>query len=303
MESSCDYFQRQETSTTKYQGTQQQISLDPDHTSQKIYGEDSVHDKNIVPDVLESLEVSRIIKPQKHSRKCNIHEKITVSAANSEYSGKVPSTKSETRKSITKVESSVNDYKNNINENITVSADNSEYSSKVPSTKSETMQSITKVDSSENDYKNIGEQIQISIKANNNYISENGVLPRFSEGIDVKNVQLPQDIFNENTPMSIEDRQFVTHIKKIRQELDKAGFYPQRRGIHAPAAVKFNREFLKAGPEVLDMLTNGYKPKFTAQPPPPSFKKNNRSATSNIGFVRNKVLRYYIHIVEDFLLF
>ena len=285
MESSCDYFQRQEISTTKYQGTPQHISLDPDHTSQKIYDEDSVPNSHIVPDVLESLEVS--------SRRGNIHEKITVSAASSAYSGEVPSNKSETIKSISKVESSVNDYKNNINENITVSANNSEYSSKVPSTKSETMQSLTKVDSSENDYKN-GEQIQISIKANNNYISENGVLPRFSEGIDVKHVQLPQDIFNENTPMSIEDRQFVTHIKKIRQELDKAGFYPQRRGIHTPAAVKFNREFLKAGPEVLDMLTNGYKPKFTAQPPPPSFKKNNRSATSNIGFVRNKVLKYYI---------
>lgn len=86
------------------------------------------------------------------------------------------------------------------------------------------------------------------------------------------------------------DYLYEKHCDNLICDIKRKGFKPLNRGIHQPAAVNFVEEILGAGPEVINMLKNGYTPLWkNGTPPPPVKRRNNVSAMSKMDFVRSKV--------------
>lgn len=85
------------------------------------------------------------------------------------------------------------------------------------------------------------------------------------------------------------DREFEDFINSKRQEIIDKGFSPLERGIGQPKAVQFYKQILGASDEVVNILEHGYKPRWSACPPPTSFFNNNKSAELEMDFVRETV--------------
>ena len=92
------------------------------------------------------------------------------------------------------------------------------------------------------------------------------------------------DVIQDHSDQDFED--FID--AKIKEITDK-GFSPLPRGIGQPQAVEFYKTILSANNEVLSILEHGYMPRWKHSPPPPSSMANNKSAASEMPFVRDTV--------------
>lgn len=86
-------------------------------------------------------------------------------------------------------------------------------------------------------------------------------------------------------PKSDEDI-FINNLAVFQQDLLDKGFDTAAENIHSEKARSFYAQILKAPPDVLDILDNGYYPTFVSDPPQSFFRRNNKSARDNLDFVR-----------------
>lgn len=103
-------------------------------------------------------------------------------------------------------------------------------------------------------------------------------------------------------PSSDEDF-MINKLAQSQQSILNQGYYCDFKGIHSPFAVEFYKNFLKASPEVIDILVNGYYPRFISEPPAQFFKDNNRSAKDNMDFVRLEYLNKSFYCMAQFFKF
>ncbi len=104
-----------------------------------------------------------------------------------------------------------------------------------------------------------------------------------------QSLSLPANYNLPDVKQDQSDLEFEIFLDAKRLEITNKGFFPLRRGLSQPQAVKFYKEILSANENVLSILEDGYMPRWMASPPPASFTENNRSASNEMEFVRNTV--------------
>ena len=94
-----------------------------------------------------------------------------------------------------------------------------------------------------------------------------------------------QDMLSTLSKMK-EDAEHINELNIYLKELE-AKDYRQSSSIHAPEAIRFSREILKASPWVLETLKNGLALETTG-PVPPYEEPNNKSCTEQLPVMREK---------------
>lgn len=79
---------------------------------------------------------------------------------------------------------------------------------------------------------------------------------------------------------------YCDHLANIQRDWLKKGYTVPSDSIHSSQAIKFYKEELGAPKLVLDILEKGYSPPTVCDLPLGHFAHNNRSARSNMSFVR-----------------
>ena len=74
-----------------------------------------------------------------------------------------------------------------------------------------------------------------------------------------------------------------------KEEILSRGFKPIQRGLHTDSAIRAYTELFHANDSVLQLLTEGYRPRWMSSPPPPTVLQNNKSAMRNLPFVRTTI--------------
>lgn len=88
--------------------------------------------------------------------------------------------------------------------------------------------------------------------------------------------------------LSASDLSFVTYAETLQSQLIASGF-KKASSINSPEAIDFYSTVLKAPPDVISILTEGYRPSFDIDPPQTYYEANNKSALLHPDFVRDAI--------------
>ena len=94
--------------------------------------------------------------------------------------------------------------------------------------------------------------------------------------------------------LSNDDTEFINFTEQIKTDIRDQGFSEQPRGIHSKLPKLFYRDILKADKDTLELLEQGYIPRFKTPIQNKVELSNNLSAKHNMGTVRKQVAEWLI---------